>query len=67
MRDLSASEQKLAAVMIVELTGAGHTPRQTGYIVEDVILHYRSLRDNRPSLMLRIGRLAKRVLFPIRR
>lgn len=64
---MNSSEQKLAAVMIVELTESGHSIQQTGDVVEEVILHYRSLRDKPPGLVLRVRRLATRLLLPFGR
>ena len=64
MFELSASEQKLAAVMTVELLDSGHTIQEVSDIVEEVVLTYRRLRTKPPSLLLRIRRLALWVMFP---
>jgi len=67
MFEMNPSEQKLAAVMIVELTESGHSIQQTSDIVEEVILHYRSLRSKPPGLLLRVRRLVLWIMFPFSR
>lgn len=64
MFEMSANEQKLAAVMTVQLIDAGHTIQEISDIVEEVILTYRRLRVAPPGLRLRIQRLFLWVIFP---
>lgn len=64
MFEMTASEQKLAAVMTVELIDSGHSIQEVSDIVEEVVLKYRALRAKPPGLLMRIRRLALWVMFP---